>query len=92
MIGQLYRDNGSHDELANKKILFFAEWLKDRFHFQGDVFTLDIFSLVAERSRVKKELLFDLLRLIESINSTDLIDKNTLLELNKQIELLKKIL
>ena len=92
MIGQLYRDNGSHSDLAVKKILFFIEWLRERFHLQGDVFSRKTFSLIAERSGVEEQKLFDLLELIQKVRTTETIDKQVLLELNKQIELFKKIL
>lgn len=92
MVGQLYRANGSHQQLADKKILFFTEWLKERYHLQGNIFTKEAFTLIAKRSGVSQQKLIDLLKLIQEVKNSDAITKDTLLTLNKQIEALKKIL
>jgi hypothetical protein len=92
MVGQLYRDNGSHEELATKKIIFFADWLREHFHLHGEVFTQDVFALISERSGVNQTRMTEVLRLIQLIKNSDSITKQTLLDLNERIESLKKIL
>ncbi|MBY0434655.1 MAG: hypothetical protein K2U26_11145 [Cyclobacteriaceae bacterium] len=83
-IGNLYYQRSDHKNIAEKKILFFFDQVRTSYSLLPQ--TENLLLLLAKKSGKPLEDVKQLLHLIESIRKKERIEKEELIELNKQIE------
>lgn len=85
-IGRLYFQHGDHGDLAYKKIIYFLEQVRSKYHLKTNDLNEEFITKLSEKSGVSKELTGKLIGLILKIESMDQIDEQTLHNLNSTIE------
>jgi len=83
-IGNLYYQRGDHKNMAEKKILFFFDTLRSRYHL--DATALDDIRHVARKTGNDEKSTSSLLKNIQDIQKKQEISAEELITLNKQIE------
>jgi hypothetical protein len=85
-VGRLYFKSQNHADLAKKKIIYFYEYLRNRYYFHridGDAENIRILSL---KSGVEAEKIKNLLKTISVIEKSQVLYQESLIGLHKQIE------
>ncbi|HEY8402523.1 MAG TPA: DUF4350 domain-containing protein [Cytophagaceae bacterium] len=85
-VGRLYFHHGDHADLANKKIVYFLEQVRSRYHLKTNELTEEFINKLSEKSGVSRELTRKLIELIKKIQRMDQVDERTLHQLNSTIE------
>lgn len=85
-VGNVYFKQSNHKNIAEKRITYFLDYLRNKYSFKTINFNEDIINKLSEKSLVDKNeirKLFNFFNLVEISNS---IKSETLKELNNQIE------
>ncbi|MFQ5639208.1 MAG: DUF4350 domain-containing protein [bacterium] len=85
-VGRLYYQNGDHKNLAEKKITYFLESVRNRFHLKTSRFPEPLLESVAEKSGIAKNELKKLFDQITAIQAQDTISQEQLNNLHEDIE------
>jgi hypothetical protein len=85
-IGRLYYQYGDHKNLAQKKITYFMEGIRTRFHLKTNMLDEEFVGRLAEKSNVDKEQVKMLISLIRKINETGTVTEDTLIRLSDMID------
>ena len=89
-VGQLYRANGSHKDLALKKLNYFNTWIRKRFLIKNSNNIVENINLLHQNNLISENACNDLLKQIEYIQQEKKISKEALYKLNSTIEDIKK--
>lgn len=85
-IGDLYYEEGSHKEIAEKKVLFFMDYLRRNLGIdQGDM-EQELPQVVSERSGIPLEDVQKLFQSIQTVKQKSSISQKQLTTLNRQID------
>jgi hypothetical protein len=85
-IGRLYYQYGDHKNLAQKKITYFMESIRTRFHLKTNMLDEEFVDRLAEKSNVERERVKMLISLIRKINETGSVTEDTLIRLSDMID------
>ncbi|ARS35500.1 DUF4350 domain-containing protein [Pontibacter actiniarum] len=85
-ISSLYFNQGSHKNIAEKKIAYFLEHLRLNYHIQTNEQDAELRERVISKSGASEELVGKLFNLIDSIHRSDALSDQTLLMLNSYLE------
>lgn len=85
-IGRLYHQSGDHKNIAEKKIRYFMEYIREELNLVTDTLDEQFIRRVARRSGVEVEQTKNLFKHIRRIRNQPEIGSNELRELNHQIE------
>ena len=85
-IGRMYFQNGSHKDIAAKKIYYFLEYIRTKFYLNTNVFDTEFIDKVAERSGVEKAKITELFTLIKHLQKVLNVTRTDLMELSKRVE------
>lgn len=85
--GRLYFQQKDHWNLANKKILFFLEKVRNKFYISTSVLDDEFIDSLSSKSGVPQEEIKILVKQFEAIKKSTYITEKQLLDLNKNIEL-----
>lgn len=85
-VGNLYYEEGSHKEIAGKKILFFMDYLRRNLGIAQSDMEKELPRVVSERSGLPLDEVQDLLQLIQTVKQKPSISQKELTKLNRQID------
>lgn len=85
-VGQLYYKNQNHADLVKKKIMYFQEFIRNRYHIQQPFVNQEQIQVLARKSGVEQEFVSKLFRLAEELQKRHNIDGSELLKLHELIE------
>ncbi|MTI32845.1 DUF4350 domain-containing protein [Xanthovirga aplysinae] len=85
-IGQLYLESGSHKAMADKKILYFKEYLRTHFYLSTEKSDESFFKKLSEKTGVSIENVNALFKIIQECELSPKINEAQLLKLNQSIE------
>jgi hypothetical protein len=85
-VGILYYQQGDHKSMALKKILYFMEIVRSRYHIDTQQSPEELAPLLAAKSGVQEGKTLALLKMMAAIRVADTIAEGTLFMLNKKIE------
>ena len=85
-IAGMYFDIQDHKVIAEEKITYFLEFVRNRLHIPTTKIDLSFYKFVARRSQNSLEDTMALFQLIDQIQARNTITENELMALNKQIE------
>ncbi|MDX1672287.1 MAG: DUF4350 domain-containing protein [Balneolaceae bacterium] len=85
-VGRLYHQHGNHKDLAEKKILYFREYLQSRLRLQIKPPDRDFIRHVAARSGLDRAFVSDLFNTINSMQQKEEITLQQLQKLNNKID------
>lgn len=83
-IGNLYYQKGDHKNLAEKKIMFFLDTLRSRYHLNPSA--LNDIKYVAKKTGHDEKTTAELFNTIQTLNKKTELSSEELITLNKQIE------
>jgi hypothetical protein len=85
-VGILYYQQGDHKSMALKKILYFMEIVRSRYHIDTQQSPEELAPLLAAKSGMQEGKTLALLKMMAAIRVADTIAEGTLFMLNKKIE------
>ncbi|MDB5242064.1 MAG: hypothetical protein JWP57_2689 [Spirosoma sp.] len=85
-IGRLYFQQGQHDNLARKKVLYFLANLRDRYGLNTNSLDSEFTGLLAHKSGISHEEADELVRLLNQAQQRVWLSEQDLLTLNAAIE------
>lgn len=85
-IGLLYYQRGNHKDLAIKKITYFQDHIKTRYHINVSDPSAEIITKLVNRSGVDEKMIYDLFDFINKVTLKQTINEGELMALNKKIE------
>lgn len=85
-VGRLYYKSENHADIAQKKTIYFKEYLRDKYFIYSMSESDENISLIAAKTGVKTSLTKRLLRKVNYYKDRDRIDKTELMEYNKDID------
>jgi len=89
-IGNLYFKQRNDADLVKKKIIFFKEFLRERYFIVCVSFTDDCVTTIAAKSGVHKKEICELLESIDYFETAETASEISLIRLNQKIELFYK--
>jgi hypothetical protein len=87
LIAQVYYQKQDNKDIALKKINFFMEYLRVRFHLRAQVLNQDLKDLLSAKSGIPAEELIPLITILETIEKSPNVSDQKLIELNNRIEM-----
>jgi len=85
-IGQLYFHNKNHKDIANKKILYLLEFIRNKYYLHLKLFDTNELNIVSEKVGVEKKLIQKLFQQIIEIKEANSLENKKLLHLSNLIE------
>ena len=85
-IASMYYETQDHKVIAEEKITYFLEYVRNRLHIPTTKMDLAFYKFVAQRSQNTLEDTMALFQLFDQIHAKNTITENELMELNKRIE------
>ena len=89
-ITQLYLEKKSHKAIAEKKIKFFLDQLRQRLRVDTNEINSALYQTISDRSGVNRSQIDELFTLILSTENAQRISESDLMYLNQQIELFNR--
>lgn len=86
LIAQVYYQKQDNKDIALKKINFFMEFLRVRFHLKTQVLNEELKVMLSARSGISADELIPLITIIETIEKSTNVSDQKLIELNSKIE------
>lgn len=86
VVGSLYHSHGNHKNIAEKKITYFLEFLRMRYHVTTNELDEELRQRVISKSGVDEGLVNKLFNLIGSIRNSSVTGETTLMILNNHLE------
>lgn len=86
VVGALYYQTGDHKNIAEKKITYFLEYIRNAFQVHTTLFDEAFFSRVISVSGIEKEKIHTLFNYIAEMRFRQIITQEDLIKLNKLIE------
>ncbi|WP_461532381.1 DUF4350 domain-containing protein [Sinomicrobium sp.] len=85
-ISNLYYETGEHSNLVEKKITYFLEGIRNRYHIDTTQLNEKFVGNLAAKTGKKKSLIEHIVKLINSLQNRTTYSEQDLLELNRAIE------
>jgi len=85
-IGNLYFKQKNHKNIADKKIIYFLDYVRSRYMLRTNELNIELIDKLSEKSHVNKEIISNIISAIRSVNKAIEVKQETLLELNKLLE------
>ena len=85
-IAGMYFETEDHKVIAEEKITYFLEYIRNRLHIPTATINLSFYKFVAQRSQNSLEETISLFQLFDQIHAKNTITEHELMELNKRIE------
>lgn len=85
-VGSLYYQSGDHKNLADKKITYFLEYIRTKFHIKTTSYDAEFIDKISNLSGIEKEKVSALFNYFSEISAKQKITQQELLTLNKKIE------
>lgn len=89
-VSQLYLQRGNHKDIATKRVNYFLEFLRSRYHLNTNDINDDFVAKTAIKTGVDLNKTTTLFQLIKRIRKVGNIDQHQLIDLNRQIDSFKK--
>lgn len=89
-VSQLYLQRGNHKDIATKRINYFLEFLRSRYHLNTNDFSTEFVEKTALKTGVDLNKTTTLFQLIKRIRQAGSINQHQLIDLNRQIDSFKK--
>lgn len=86
IVGSLYFQKGDHKNIAEKKINYFLDVIRSKFHVKTNLFDDEFIQRIVSLSGVSEEKVREVFRLVSYINARPLVSQEELLRLNSVIE------
>lgn len=90
-IASMYYEKSDHKNIADQKINYFLEYIRDTFKIPTDTINETFYTYLSQRSSNSVDSVVNLFKKIKIIQSQYRISKEQLIELNTLIETFKKI-
>ncbi len=85
-VGRLYYQNGDHKDLADKKVAYFLESVRSRFHVKTNEFSDVLYETLAEKSGMPQEQVKLLFTEIAYVGRRKELTRNELMHLHQSME------
>lgn len=85
-IGTLYYNAGNHADLAQKKITFWKEYVRNRYNIPTKILDEPFKKLLHQKSSIPKAEIDQLVNTTNKLNTAKSIDKSHLIDFNKMLE------
>lgn len=85
-IGQMYFQQGDHQNIAQKKIQHLLAFIRDKYGLKTNVLDHELMETLSQKSGVNLADIEDLIQLIINNENTESFSENALLSLNQKIE------
>lgn len=85
-VGSVYFQAGNHANIAKKKITYFYEYIRNRFHVKTDTLNESLFQRLANLSAVPQEEVATLFHFAASLQGKSTVSADELIQLNTLIE------
>jgi hypothetical protein len=85
-VGRLYFQHKDHKNIAEKKITYFLDYLRNRFYVRTDELNEELYSKLANKTGISQEEIVTLFQQITFVRSRKSISEQELMSLNLQIE------
>jgi len=85
-IGTLYYNAGNHADLAQKKITFWKEYVRNRYNIPTKILDEPFKKLLHQKSSIPKVEIDQLVNTANKLNTAKSIDKSHLINFNKMLE------
>ena len=86
-VGSLYYQNGDHKDIADKKINFFQDYIRNKYFISKIDFNRAFYQRLSNKSVIDIESIERLFKIIIIVRTHDIITESDLMYLNKQLEL-----
>jgi len=85
-LSRLYLSGKNHTDMANKKLLYFREYLRQLYQITPDLLKRENIQLLSQRTGVSKEIILNFLDISDYIRSQNNIGENSLKRLSEAIK------
>ncbi len=85
-VSQLFYRNKHHKNIADKKIIYFSDYIRTRYRLHLDTHDEKFRETLTKKSGKEKETIDRLLNLVQQLRQKQQVSEKELLELNRQIE------
>lgn len=86
IVGTLYYQTGNHKNIAEKKIMYFLEYIRSTFQVKTNLYDDVFIDRITNLSGIERQKVHDLFYYFADLNVKQSISQNELLELNRMIE------
>ena len=86
IVGTLYFQTGNHKNIADKKITYFLEYIRNAFQVKTNIYDDAFINRITNLSGIEREKVHDLFYYFVDINIKSSVTQQELLKLNKMIE------
>jgi hypothetical protein len=86
IVGTLYYQTGSHKNIADKKILYFLEYIRSAFQVKTNLYDETFIDRISNLSGIERQKIHDLFYYFSDISIKTSVTQHELLKLNKMIE------
>lgn len=86
IVGTLYYQTGNHKNIADKKIMYFLEYIRSTFQVKTNLYDDVFIDRITNLSGIERQKVHDLFYYFADLNVKSSISQNELLELNRMIE------
>ncbi len=90
IVGTLYYQTGNHKNIADKKIMFFLEYIRSTFQVKTTLYDDTFIERITNLSGVEKQKIHDLFYYFSDLSLRQSITQQELLKLNRMIETFHK--
>ena len=90
IVGTLYFQKGNHKNIADKKILYFLDYIRSTFQVRTNLFDGDFIHRIINLSGIEKNKVIDLFNLISDMSYKQEVNQAELHKLNSMIEMFYK--
>ena len=90
IVGTLYYQTGNHKNIADKKITYFLEYIRNTFQIKTNLYDDVFIERISNLSGIERQKVHDLFYYFSEINFKQSITQLELLKLNRMIEEFQK--
>jgi hypothetical protein len=86
-VGNVYFNQRDNKNIAAKKISYFLEFIRSNFFLSTSNMNQEFVEALAKKTGLEEQEVTQLVNLIKAVNESSYVNDETLLELNKKIDL-----